>query len=228
MDGLLSDKKSFVIVCDEKTHEYADFLLQLMKDKDNKIENVSGAIWTERHYTDNEPKITNKLYKLFLGNCKLAQRKRKHIKISYSKYGINYGWLGTDAFLFVEDAPLETDEYTSFIEESKKYGNLLDHNNNISLIEALQDDESSDVKKEEDKTEDTKGFFSSLIEKGKKIDIDTVSNQVTSLTKDFKNTPSKIYNAAKIRFYKDEIINQQYSFAMVQFYSEGLKQFLEL
>ncbi len=231
MNGLLSEPKNIVIVCDEKTIEYADFLLQLMKNKEDKLENVSGAIWKEKNFTDTEHTISNEQYKLFLGNFKLAKRKRKHIKMSYSKYGIKYGWLGTDAFLFVEDEPLAPDDYQAFIEESKKYGDLLEYNS-ITLVDEQIVDKLEGENKKEVKVKDEKSFFGSLFEKGKNIDIGTITSQVDSLPKDLTisslKTSLKIINAAKIRFNKKEIINQQYSFAIVQFYSEGLKQFLEL
>lgn len=113
--------KKLIIVCEERLRRYGDFLAQLISgtdDKDGKVigikDGVAAAqIWTEKEYTSNSAQISSEQYILFIGNSKLIKEKRYHMQKKYSEYGMNYGWLGKQAVLFV-DQTLSFDEYEDF------------------------------------------------------------------------------------------------------------------
>lgn len=113
--------KKLIIVCEEMLRRYGDFLAQLISstdDKDGKAigikDGVAAAqVWTEKEYTSNSAQISSEQYILFIGNSNLIKEKRYHMQKKYSEYGMNYGWLGKQAVLFV-DRTLSFDEYEDF------------------------------------------------------------------------------------------------------------------
>ena len=115
--------KKLIIVCEEKLHRYGDFLAQLISgndDKDGKIVGIkdgaaAAQVWTEKEYTSNAAQISSEQYLLFIGNSKLIKEKRYHMQKKYSEYGMNYGWLGKQAVLFV-DRSLSFSEYETFFQ----------------------------------------------------------------------------------------------------------------
>ena len=113
--------KKLIIVCEEKLHRYGDFLAQLISESDDKEGLVVGIrdgavaaqVWTEKEYSANAAQISSEQYILFVGNSKLIKEKRHHMMQKYSEYGMNYGWLGKQAVLFV-DHMLAFSEYANF------------------------------------------------------------------------------------------------------------------
>lgn len=113
--------KKLVIVCEEKFRRYGDFLAQLISGTDDKEEIVVGIrdgstaaqVWTEKEYSSNAAQISSEQYILFIGNSKLNKDKRQHMQRKFSAHGMNYGWLGKQAALFV-DHFIPFSEYDSF------------------------------------------------------------------------------------------------------------------
>lgn len=118
--------KKLIIVCEEKTRQYGDFLSQLISLQDDTDEQVVGVsdgavaaqVWTEKEYAANAPQISSEQYILFIGNSKLLKEKRTYMQAQYSQYGMNYGWLGKQATLFV-DHVVSVKEYDGFITLAK-------------------------------------------------------------------------------------------------------------
>lgn len=113
--------KKLIIVCEEKYRRYGDFLAQLISGTDDQAEMIIGIkdgsaaaqVWTEKEYSSNAAQISSEQYLLFIGNSKLIKEKRHHMRKMYSEYGMNYGWLGKQAVLFV-DRMLTVSEYEDF------------------------------------------------------------------------------------------------------------------
>ncbi len=122
-------KISLMIVYDVKTREYANYLMALIgqnDDKDGKVigtkdGSISAVMYTPKQYKDTLPKITSNTNILFMGNFKEANEQRKNVNIMFNKYGMKYGWLGKRAVMYVEDSLLKKDEYKDFLEFSKNY-----------------------------------------------------------------------------------------------------------
>ena len=115
--------KKLIIVCEEKLHRYGDFLAQLISGNDDKEGIIVGIkdgtaaaqVWTEKDYASNAAQISSEQYLLFIGNTKLIKEKRHHMQKRYSQFGMNYGWLGKQAVLFV-DRTLSFSEYETFFQ----------------------------------------------------------------------------------------------------------------
>ncbi len=113
--------KKLIIVCEEKLRRYGDFLAQLISGTDDidgktiglKDGSAAAQVWTEKEYASNASQISSEQYLLFVGNSKLIKDKRHHMVKKYSEYGMNYGWLGKQAVMFV-DRSLSFSEYEAF------------------------------------------------------------------------------------------------------------------
>ena len=99
------NKTSLIIVCDDKTKEYASFLQQLISQNDDyddtivgvKDGTVSAAIWSTKVYEDNLAELTSNSYVVFIGSSEISKEQGRNVKFSFCKYGMNYGWLGKRA-----------------------------------------------------------------------------------------------------------------------------------
>ncbi|MBQ6831853.1 MAG: hypothetical protein IJO28_04375 [Oscillospiraceae bacterium] len=124
------NKTSLIIVYDNKTEEYATFLQQLISQNDDSGEKIVGVrdgtvdatIWTTKVYEDSLAKITSNTHIIYIGSSKIAKNQGKNISFTFSKYGMNYGWLGKRAVLYVDTKKmLKKKEYDEFFALCKKY-----------------------------------------------------------------------------------------------------------
>lgn len=126
-----------IIVCDEKDMVYANYLIQLIGQKDDAgdsvvgiaDESVSAAIYTTKTYKDNLPQIPSTQHIIFVGRSPLVKEQGKTISDQFNKLGMHYGWLGKRAVLYVDDIAgewlkLKDDKahYTEFWQYSKEHG----------------------------------------------------------------------------------------------------------
>ena len=125
--------EKLIIVCDEKREKFGNYLFQLISRKDDTEENtvgikdgsVTAALWLEKDYIANRPKLQPNQHVLFIGNSKYLKEKRCNMSVDFSKYGMKYGSLGTQAFIVVEKV-VNRIEYQEFYEYAKKYAENLD------------------------------------------------------------------------------------------------------
>lgn len=112
-----------IIVCDEKTKEYANFLRQLISVNDDKDDDVVGivdgsvdaAVWLEKEYLANSATVSSNEHVLFVGNFKTSKSEMSSMKVKCNSYGMKYGWLGKRAMMQVEDTLLSEFNYNAFI-----------------------------------------------------------------------------------------------------------------
>lgn len=114
-------KKELIIVCDESLMEYANYLMALIGQNNDKYSTVSAAIWTPKVYMDTLPKITSNTHILFIGSFKEAKEQRKNVNSKFNEYGMHFGWLGKRAVMYADDKMLKKDEYDQFLKFSKNY-----------------------------------------------------------------------------------------------------------
>lgn len=205
--------KNLIIVCEERFRQYGDFLVQLVSIEDKKNINlgikegtVVAQVWSEKEYISNAAQISSEQYLLFIGNSKLSKSKRFHMINKFSEYGMNYGWLGKQAAIFV-DRVVGVNDYNSFIEYAKR--NQSDINKFIKL--------KSDILFLPERTdgEDIKSIKELLnIEEFYEVFI--------------VNTKAKIINRFKRVINKNSIEKQEYTCLVFVFYLKGLSQFLGL
>ncbi len=116
-----NEKKELIIVCDESLMEYANYLMALISQNNDKDGTVSAAIWPPKVYKDTLPKITSNTHILFIGSFKEAKEQRKNVNSKFNEYGMHFGWLGKRAVMYIDDKMLKKNEYDQFLEFGKNY-----------------------------------------------------------------------------------------------------------
>ena len=148
-----------IIVCDDKNMVYANYLIQLIGQKDDagdsivgvEDDSVSAAIYTVKNYKDNLPQIPSTQHILFIGQTSVAKEQSKTIPDAFNKLGMHYGWLGKRAVLYVDDT---TSDWMKLKDSTKKLGGgfvnmimpvvvgapkmLIDYNKTVNAVKAQQ------------------------------------------------------------------------------------------
>ena len=236
--------KKLIIVCEERLRRYGDFLAQLISGTDDKEGRVVGIkdgaaaaqVWTEKEYTANAAQISSEQYLLFVGNSKLIKEKRHHMLQKYSEHGMNYGWLGKHAVLFV-DHILSFSEYTNFYkllsneyaEGSQKEAVRLLPSKSEEIIEPINIEEEAEESKEDASTEvlevvqpeakEPKKVLTPFVAVGKAF-----KKAVDSGVKTINKVSDDISAASKSK----DIEDQQYTCLILLFYLDALAAFLGL
>ena len=208
--------KKLIIVCEEKLRKYGDFLAQLVSledDKDGIIRGtkdgaVAAQVWTEKDYVGNAAQISSEQYILFIGNSKLAKEKRTHMLVKYSEYGMEYGWLGKQAALYV-NKNLEVDEYAAFI--------VFAQGHQADVKQLVEKKEDLLVIEHENKDSDAKHTA-----------IKKLLNPMKVIPATIVNAPGKGINAINMLANNKKIESQQYTCAIMLFYLNSLSEFLGL
>lgn len=109
---------TFIIIHDGKKEaaKMADQLNALI----SQLENVSTAVWTEKQYLDNKPRVSSDEYLVFLGKTESGENiiASPLFKNYYSEFNMRYGWLGKQAVIGL-DPKFGFDE-----EKIKKFSDL--------------------------------------------------------------------------------------------------------
>lgn len=123
-----SEKKSLFIVFDNDTEELANYIFQLISLKDDKEDgtlvgpkdgSIKASLWEEKKFLDNRPEICSDNHILLLGS-KVVNKNRSHMPSVFSEYGMNYGWLGKTAYIYVESKAYRKEIYDNFVAWAKK------------------------------------------------------------------------------------------------------------
>ena len=206
--------KKLIIVCEEKLRRYADFLAQLISLSDDKNGEIVGVkdgavaaqVWTEDDYIRQSVQMSSEQYILFIGNSKRIKEKRSHMVKKFSQFGMNYGWLGKQAVLFVDEI-VDVNHYDEFIAFAK--GN------------------QSDVKKLLDVKSDVMVVTDVAIDSNEK-GIKKLMNPVKGIQAAIVNEPVRGLNAVNRLANNKKIEEQEYTCLVLAFYMSGLSQFLGL
>lgn len=120
-----NNMKKLIIVCDNKTEEYANLLRQLISSKDDTENEVVGiedgtvgvVVWLEKEYRNNMATISSNEHILFLGNGEVSKKEcNSSMKMYYDQFGMTYGWLGNRGVLRVTTEIYDEEEYNKFVE----------------------------------------------------------------------------------------------------------------
>lgn len=198
--------KKLLIVCEEKYKVFADYLAQLISLEDDTEEKsvgvtdgeVSAQVWLENDYKSNSAQIASNQYIVFIGQNKLIKEKSSHMKVMFSQYGINYGWLGKQAVITVNKA-IQIEDYDEFLHYALNYQNDL---------EKLTEKKDA---KEENKI---------------KVAGNDEKRALTLVKQAAAIAPQIGSNFLRKRAYNKKIEQQQYSFAIMKFYIDYLAEFL--
>lgn len=233
--------KKLVIVCEEKLHRYGDFLAQLISGTDDKEDAVVGIkdgsaaaqVWTEKEYSANAAQISSEQYILFIGDSKLIKEKRHHMQKKYSEYGMNYGWLGKQAVLFVDHALTYT-EYEEFYKLVIDKERALDRPDDRKLLPGKnqdsfdqQDNDHSEVNTDNEEKKVSHPHQKKRIQKVF-APLETLGAAVKKTADAGLDTINKISNDLNAVAKGKEIEDQQYTYLVLLFYLNDLAGFLGL
>lgn len=221
--------KKLIVVCEEKLHRYGDFLAQLISSNDDKEENVVGVkdgsvaaqVWTEKEYTANAAQISSEQYIIFIGNSKLMKEKRFHMQRKYSEYGMNYGWLGKQASMFVDEI-ISFEDYEAFFQLVLKEFEVI---NQKKLSRLLPSGEQPDSDNKADnivkrKKEKAAVKLPMPLEKAHSI--------IKNTTEAGRDKLNKVVNGINTAIKGNKLEDQQYTCLVLLFYLHNLETFLGL
>lgn len=88
-DGMQKNELPLIIVCDDKDMVYANYLIQLIGQKDDagdsivgvEDDSVSAAIYTVKNYKDNLPQIPSSSTSFLLGRQALPRNRAKQFQM---------------------------------------------------------------------------------------------------------------------------------------------------
>ena len=127
-----STKTKLIIVCDEKTRDYANFLRQLISANDDTEGSVVGvadgsveaAVWLDKEYLHNSATISSNEHVLFIGDNKVSKSEVSSMIPRFNQFGMKFGWLGKRGMMQVDDKLLNEENFYSEV-DSKNAADLI-------------------------------------------------------------------------------------------------------
>ena len=120
--------KKLIIVCDEATMKYGNYLRQLISTNDDGEETVGvedgtvdAVVWDVKQYMDNAPTITTSSYLLFIGESKASKSEIKTMPIKFNRFGMKYGWRGKRGVIIVDKVLKDSDLINEFELYNKQF-----------------------------------------------------------------------------------------------------------
>lgn len=201
-NGMQKPEQSLIIVCDEKDIAYANYLIQLIGQKDDTGESVVGvaddsvsaAIYTVKTYKDNLAQIPSLQHILFIGQTSVMKEQSKTIVEQFDDLGMHYGWLGKRAVLYIDNS---ANEWIKLQDDKKTYTKFLQFS-------------------EEQGTHHP----DALAEYAKKLNTGFIYRIMPAMV----SAPKMLYDYNKTLC---EIKDQQYRTLIKVFYEDGLRSFME-
>ena len=211
-------KTELMIVCDDKTMQYANYLIQLIGQNDDNGESavgikdgtVSAAIYTEKQYKDTLARITSNTHILFMGNNKSTKEQAKFLDCQIDCFGMKYGWLGKRAVMFVDES-VKKDEYNDFVDYAKKF-----------QLEYKKKDEKKKAKPGIGAVAGAAGAVGAA-----KVALPAVAVGVGAWLLTPIVEVAGIYGIVKSSKAKKDVKEQQYRCLTLAVYMDGLQKFLE-
>jgi len=225
--------KKLIIVCDKSCEKYAIYLQQLVSaldDKDNEIVGtqdgaVVAVVWTEEQFEDNKPKLSSSQHILFMGNGKLARARRETMPEKFNRVGMHYGWLGSQACLYVDDGSLNADNFDDFkgicSDHGKKFKNELNMRFSPKKLNGEVETETELAKTTAITTVAAEAPFPFLIAAG-------ISDAVKGAAKTVADLATNVVHFGNDALQAKEAQDQQYSLATLAFYMDDLSEFLDM
>lgn len=116
------DSKKVIIVYGKKDEMFARYAEKLLSQKDDNENEVIGvkdgfvetAVWDEEFYLQQKDLHSNQKI-IFIGNCKSLEAYKPSFDIKYSQYGVDYGWYGNKAAIYISNSKIKKDEYSELV-----------------------------------------------------------------------------------------------------------------
>jgi len=121
--------KKLIIVCDDNTVGYANYLRQLVSANDDEDDVIVGtkddaikvSVWLEQNYLDNMSTISSNEHVLFIGENQASKNEISSMHVKFDKYGMKYGWLGKRGMMIISKTIDNPEDYNEFIELCRNY-----------------------------------------------------------------------------------------------------------
>ena len=234
-----------IIVCDDKTTEYGNYLRQLISANDDESEekvvgtkdgSIDTVVYTRKEYEDNKTKISSNQHVLFIGRNKTSENEINNMETKFDKHGMKYGWLGKRGMMIVDDALLNREEYSEFIRFCATYKQYFDKlvYKNVEEKETAKDNKL-EVKENKEineiKIADTAEVPKTRSNKAAKFISKAATNIINNILEpawEFVEAGAKgAADGIKTHIVQKEIEKQQYKMLTVILYLDGLNEFLE-
>jgi hypothetical protein len=99
-----------IVVNSDKEKEYG----QILKNIISKSGLYEAALWTTKHYSDNEPTITSSQKVIFIGENDVSKRNLSSVEWKFESPNMKYGWIGSVALISVGNTLLSKNELKDF------------------------------------------------------------------------------------------------------------------
>ena len=121
--------KKLIIVCNDNTVGYANYLRQLVSANDDEDDVIVGtkddaikvSVWLEQNYLDNMSTISSNEHVLFIGENQASKNEISSMHVKFDKYGMKYGWLGKRGMMIIAKTIDNPEDYNEFIELCRNY-----------------------------------------------------------------------------------------------------------
>lgn len=221
-------KKTLIIVCDDADKKYATYIQQLISAFDDTDDSqvgtkdgaVDAVIWDEKHYRDNLKSLNSTNHILFIGNTDSAKAARCNMDTKFSELGMKYGWLGSQAFMFVEDGSLNKDNLDDFKALCSKYGKSFEKELDLHFSPKELDSAMNDIRPEDPKDllPVPLGFLSPVL---------GIASAAATYGKAALDVAGNAINAGADFFQAGEAKDQQFTLLSLIMYMDGLPEFLD-
>ena len=118
-----------IIVCDDNTVGYANYLRQLISANDDEEDVIIGtkdgaikvSVWLEKHYLDNMSTISSNEHVLFIGENQASKNEISSMTVKFDQFGMKYGWLGKRGMMIISKTIDNPEDYNEFFELCRNY-----------------------------------------------------------------------------------------------------------
>ena len=115
--------KKLIIVCDDNTVGYANYLRQLVSANDDEDDVIVGtkddaikvSVWLEQNYLDNMSTISSNEHVLFIGENQASKNEISSMHVKFD------GWLGKRGMMIISKTIDNPEDYNEFIELCRNY-----------------------------------------------------------------------------------------------------------
>lgn len=218
-------KTLIVVYKDEMVVNQLKKMVETHDDKEEGIigtrdDSVNVVAWTEKVWLNNKKagNITDKV--LFLGDISGTDKLIPVLDIKFNQFGVQYGWAGNQAVLFVDSKEMhDKDIYLDFIEQLSKLSvpNMIKEPINTRYANGEQGSTPNETEDDENKNSRKKinkflGNAKNTLDKGVKA-LDKVRVNVASKTEDLLRD-------------KKKVTRQQLFYGVVNLYNNDLDNFM--
>ncbi|BBK61514.1 hypothetical protein A9CBEGH2_04540 [Amedibacterium intestinale] len=218
-------KTLIVVYKDEMVVNQLKKMVETHDDKEEGIigtrdDSVNVVAWTEKVWLNNKKagNITDKV--LFLGDISGTDKLIPVLDIKFNQFGVQYGWAGNQAVLFVDSKEMhDKDIYLDFIEQLSKLSVPDMIKEPINTRYANGEQESTPNETEDDENKNSRKKINKFLGNAK----NTLDKGVKALDKVRVNVASKTEDLLRD---KKKVTRQQLFYGVVNLYNNDLDNFM--